>query len=254
MAVTNETLAKIELNEPTYGAWVSSMSPRSAEVMGANGMDWAVVDMEHTPIGARGAEQVIRGIECHGMTPLIRLPELDYGLRGACKRALDSGGQGLIVPRVESREEAEQVAEAALFPPEGERGVAGSVRANYYGTRFDDYVEAANDEVLLMVQIETATGADRADDILSVPGVDGVFIGENDLSTTHRAPGQKDVKSVQDDVNRIVAAAEDHDAVTGIVAPVPERIERRVDEGFDLVSVGSDLYFMNRSLSQLLPK
>lgn len=254
MPRTNETLAKLEKGEPTYGAWVSSMSPRAAEVFGANGFDWAVIDMEHTPIGADGVENVIRGIERHDLTPIVRLPELDYGIRGTCKRVLDSGAQGIIVPRVETAEQAQRIADAALYPPEGSRGVVGSSRANLFGTDFDRYVDEANDELFVAVQLETATGADRADDILSVEGINGVMVGENDLSATHGAPGQKDESAVQADVDAILEAADAYGVHAGIVAPTPERIEQRSEEGFNFLSLGSDLYFVSRSIGQLLPE
>ncbi len=254
MTITNETLAKMQNGETTFGAWVSTMSPRAAEAFGANGLDWATIDMEHTPIGALEAENVIRGIERHGMTPFVRVPELDYGLRGTFKRVLDSGAQGVIVPRVESRTQAERVVEAARYPPDGDRGVVGSSRANYYGTKFDEYVGEANDEVFVCVQLETATGADNAEEILSVNGVDGVLIGENDLSTTHGAPGEKGRDEVQADVDRILAAAKDNDVFAGTVAATQADIEQRVNDGFDLISIGSDLYFAGRSIGQLLPE
>ena len=254
MAITNTTIAKIARGEPTFGAWVSTMSPRAAEVFGVNGFDWAVIDMEHTPVGATGVEAVVRGIERHDLTPLVRIPDIDAGIRGTCKRVLDSGAQGIIVPRVETAEQAEAVVEAAFYPPEGERGVVGSSRANYYGSKFSAYVEQANDELFVCVQLETAAGAARADEILAVDGVNGVFIGENDLSATHGAAGEKTEQAVQDDVDAIVAAAADHDVYTGTVAATPEKIATRVEQGFDLISLGSDLYFVGRSIGQLHPE
>lgn len=254
MTGTNETLAKVASGETTFGAWVSSMSPRAAEAFGANGLDWAVVDMEHSPIGAAGVENVVRGMETAGITPFVRVPELDYGLKGTFKRVLDSGAMGVIVPRVESREEAERVVEAAMYPPEGDRGVVGGSRVNEYGTNFDGYVGSANDELFVCVQLETATGADNAADILSVDGVNGVFVGENDLSATHGAPGGKGIEAVQADVDHILSAANDNGVATGIVAPTREKIAERVDDGYDLISIGSDLYFVGHSIGRLLPE
>lgn len=253
MAIHNAMLEQVRNGEPSYGAWISTMSARSAEAFGANGLDWATIDMEHSPIGAAGVENVIRGVERHGMTPLVRVPEIDYGLRGTFKRVLDSGAQGVIVPRVESREQAERVVEAAMYPGEGARGVVGSSRANYYGTKFDEYVGAANDELFVCVQLETATGADHASEILAVDGINGVFVGENDLSTTHGVPGEKGREAVQRDVDRILAAAKNNDVVAGTVAATTQQIDQRLDDGFDLISIGSDIYFIGRSIGQLLP-
>jgi 2-keto-3-deoxy-L-rhamnonate aldolase RhmA len=254
MTRTNETLTKVANGETTYGAWVSSMSPRAAEAFGAHGLDWAVVDMEHSPITAEGVENVVRGIETAGITPIVRVPEIDYGLKGTFKRVLDSGAMGVIVPRIEHASEAERVVEAALYPPEGDRGVVGGSRVNGYGTGFDDYVERANDEVFVCVQIETVTGAENAEEILSVDGVNGVFIGENDLSTTHGAAGQKGRDAVQADVDHIYESATANGVATGIVAPTQEKIAERVDDGYDLISIGSDLYFVGHAIGELLPE
>jgi 2-keto-3-deoxy-L-rhamnonate aldolase RhmA len=254
MTRTNDTLAKISNGKTTYGAWVSSMSPRVAETFGANGLDWAVVDMEHSPIGAAGVENVIRGVETAGITPFVRVPELDYGLKGTFKRVLDSGAMGVIVPRVESKEQAEEVVDAAMYPPEGDRGVVGGSRANDYGTDFDGYVDSANGELFVCIQLETATGADNAEEILSVDGINGVFVGENDLSATHGVPGKKGRDAVQEDVDYILSVASDEDVAAGIVAPTEEKIAERVDDGYDLISIGSDLYFIGHSIGQLLPE
>ena len=254
MTVTNDTLAKVANDEATFGAWISTMSPRAAEAFGVNGLDWAVIDMEHSPIGAAEVENVIRGIERYGLTPIVRVPEVDYGLRGTFKRVLDSGAQGLIVPRIESRADAKQVVDAAMYPPDGNRGVVGGSRVNDYGTNFEEYVTAANDQLFVCVQLETAEGADNAEEILSVDGINGVFVGENDLSSTHGAPGQKDRQDVQADVDHIHAVAKDNGVFAGIVAPTAERIERRLDDGFDLISVGSDLSLISASIEQLLPQ
>lgn len=254
MVRTNDTLAKIEASETTYGAWVSSMSPRAAEAFGANGLDWATIDMEHSTIGAYEAENAIRAIEGSGMTPLVRVPELDYGLKGTFKRILDAGAMGVIVPRVESQEQAEAIVEAAMYPPEGDRGVVGGSRANDYGTNFDEYVDRANDELFVCVQIETATGAANAADVLSVDGINGVFIGENDLSATHGAPGQKGLDIVQDDVDHVLEVAAENDVFVGIVAATPDSIAQREADSCDLISIGSDLSLINRSIGELLPE
>lgn len=253
MTITNTTLRQMENGEPTFGAWVSSMSPRTAEVYGVSGLDWAVIDMEHTPVDTAMVEEIIRGADRHETTPLVRLPAFDYGIRSTCKRVLDSGAQGIIVPRIETAEQAEEIVEAARYPPAGKRGVVGSSRANYYGTKFDEYVENANDEIMVAVQIETATGADRADEILAVDGIDAVVIGANDLSTTHGAPGDSSHPAVVEDIERIRAAAESHGVHPGIVAATAADIEQRIDEGFRFLAIGTDLYFLSRSIDQLVP-
>lgn len=251
MEPRNATRETLERGEPTFGAWIASMSPRIAEALGGTGLDWAVVDMEHTPAEFTDTENVIRGIERAGLTPMVRIPG-STSVRESAKRVLDAGAQGIIVPRIETPEDAERAIRAARFPPDGVRGVAGSVRANGFGRHFEDYVTRANEEILVTIQLETRTGAERASEILSIEGLDGVFVGENDLSATYGAPGRSDRDNVQRAVDRIRETARENGVYTGIVATSPERIDRRLADGFTLLSVGSDLGFVSRAVTELL--
>lgn len=245
--VQNTMRETMAAGEPSLGAWISTMSARSAEVLATTDLEWAVIDMEHTPINERGVEAILRAFTGADMTPLVRIPALDHGIRGVCKRVLDSGAMGIIVPRVESRADAEAAVEAAAFPPDGERGVGGRIRANRHGADFEDYVGSANDEILVVAQLETKRGAERAESICETPGLDAVFIGENDLSATHGHPGEKDLPAVQADVDAILAAAEAAGLYAGIVAPDPDRIVRRIEAGIDFISIGSDLSLIDRA-------
>lgn len=227
------------------------MSPRVAEVLAGSDLDWLVIDMEHSPIGFAEVEAVIRAIDRTDTTPLIRLPELE-SVRGAAKRALDSGARGVIVPRIESAEAAYRVVQAARFPPDGDRGMAGSVRASGYGRSFEQFHSSANSDILVFVMIETATGVNRAEAILTVDGVDGVFIGENDLSVSYGEPGEKDLPAVQEGVKTVQNVAETADVYTGLVAGDPQRLERRRSEKFDLISIGSDLSLLSVAVTDRL--
>ena len=252
MDVRNETRRKLVDDEPVYGAWVQSLSPRTAEVMTQTDLDWIGIDMEHTPIGARGTEDIVRAIEGSGVDPIVRLPSVAFATAGGVKRALDAGARGVIVPRIESPEDAEVAISAALFPPDGDRGVAGSVRANDHGASFDDYVAAAPEETLIVVQIETAAGAERAPEILAVPRIDAVLIGENDLSSTHGHPGEHDRPAVREDVDHIVTAAKEHGVRPGAATRDPARLADRREAGFRFFLLGSDLAFVRAGVTDLL--
>ncbi|MDY6817930.1 MAG: aldolase/citrate lyase family protein [Halobacteriales archaeon] len=253
MPVTNPVKAKLDADEPVFGPWVASLSPRSAETLGAAGVDWIGIDMEHTPATATDIEAIVRGAERHDVPAIVRLSSVDHAAGGGAKRALDAGAKGLIIPRVESAEDAERAVRAARFPPQGDRGVAGSVRANNHGEQFDDYVESANDVILVIVQIETKTAVERVDEILAVDGIDVAFIGENDLSTTYGNPGEKDRPEVREAVRTIRETAAEHDIHAGIVAGEPDRIERRIDAGFRVFLLGGDLGFLREGVRSVLP-
>jgi 2-dehydro-3-deoxyglucarate aldolase/4-hydroxy-2-oxoheptanedioate aldolase len=252
MVFENWVRRTLESGDPALGVGIETMSPRSAEILALHGVDWAFVDMEHTPFSPAGVEHVIRGATRHGMSPLVRVPQAE-ALRADVKRALDSGAHGVLVPRVETREQAEQVASATRFPPDGTRGVAGSVRANNYGKDFNAYVEAAQSELLTIVVIETHKGAKNAGDILSVAGIDGVIVGENDLSSSHGHPGEKRRDEVQADVDAVLSAALETDVYAGIAAGTTEHAARRIGEGFQLMLCGSDLGLIASGIDGLFP-
>ncbi|MFB6298666.1 MAG: HpcH/HpaI aldolase/citrate lyase family protein [Halobacteriales archaeon] len=254
MSVHNPLKRKLAADEPVFGPWVASLSPRSAEVLGAAGVDWLGIDMEHTPATAMDVESIVRGAERHDVPPIVRLPAVDHAAAGGAKRVLDSGAKGLIFPRVESAEDAERAVRAARFPPRGDRGVAGSTRANGYGEQFDEYVGSANEAVLVIVQIETQAAVDRIDEILAVDGIDVAFIGENDLSTTFGHPGEKDRSAVTEAVTTIREAAAERDIHAGIVAGESDRIEKRIDAGFRFFLMGGDLGFLRDGVRSVLPE
>lgn len=248
----NETRRTLEADEPALGAWTLSMSPRAAEALAATEMDWVGIDTEHTPVDGETVEGMIRGVERGGATPIVRLPSVGSAVGGAAKHALDSGAGGIIVPGVESPEAAERAVRAARFPPRGDRGVAGTTRANEYGTAFDEYVREAHRETLVIVQIESATAVDRVESILGVEGIDVAFVGENDLSSTYGHPGEKDHPEVRAAVEEVLATARANDVIPGIGGRTPENLLERIDRGFRFFLLGADLSFMREGVAPFL--
>lgn len=229
-------------DEPVFGAWTLSASPRMAEML-ADALDWVGIDTEHAPVGPERVESMVRAVEGHRATPIVRLPSVERAVDGEAKRALDAGAGGVIVPDVESRADAERTVAAAKFPPDGERGVAGTTRANGYGTNFEEYVASANEETLVVVQIESPAGVDAVDEILSVEGVDVAFVGENDLSSAMGYPGEKDHPDVAAATASVKAAADEHGVVPGIGGRTPENARERIAAGYRFFLLGADLTF-----------
>ena len=168
---------KIRRGEPSIGSWMSMAHPSIAEILAMAGYDWVVVETEHTAIDVSEVFRLIIAIEQRGSIPLVRLAWNDPI---QAKAVLDSGAAGVLVPMVNTRADAELAVRMTKYPPLGERGV-GLARAQGYGECFDEYVHCANNDSLLMVIIEHKDAVANIDEVLSVPGIDGAFIGPYDL-------------------------------------------------------------------------
>jgi 2-dehydro-3-deoxyglucarate aldolase/4-hydroxy-2-oxoheptanedioate aldolase len=247
----NQTRQRLDDGDVALGAWLLSGSPRVAEVLSRTELDWVGIDTEHAPYSPEGVEAAVRALEPE-VTPLVRLPSVEAAVAGEAKHALDSGAQGVLVPGVETAGDAEDVVRAAAFPPDGERGAAGTVRANGYGERFGDYVATANDETLVVVQLESREAVERAEEILAVDGVDVAFVGENDLSTALGHPGEKGHPEVTAAVDRVFEAARANDVPPGIAGRTPATMADRADRGFRFFLLGADLSFVRSGVEPFL--
>jgi 2-dehydro-3-deoxyglucarate aldolase/4-hydroxy-2-oxoheptanedioate aldolase len=246
-----DTVQKLETGGVVVGAWLLSGSPRAADVLSRTGLDWIGIDTEHAPYSPERIETIVRTVE-RGVTPLVRLPSVEAAITGRAKHALDAGAQGIIVPGVETPADAERVVRAAHFPPTGERGAAGTVRANAYGENFDDYVATANEETLVVVQLESPAGVEQAEEILATDGIDVAFVGENDLSVAFGHPGEKDHPEVEAAVEHVLEVATANDVSPGIAGRTPATMDQRADRGFQFFLLGADLAFMRRGIEMFL--
>ncbi|EFW93613.1 2-dehydro-3-deoxyglucarate aldolase [Haladaptatus paucihalophilus DX253] len=251
MSIVNRSMRKLDCGDAVAGAWLLSGSTRAAEVLSRTSVDWVAIDTEHAPHSPERVEALVRAVEPHA-TPLVRLPSVETAVSGGAKHALDSGAKGVIVPGVETPEDADSVVRATHFPPVGERGVAGTTRANTYGEEFDDYVTTANEETLLTVQIESPAAVERVEEILAVDGIDVAFIGENDLSAAYGHPGEKDHPDVTTAVERVFEAAKANDVYPGIAGRTPEIKSERTERGFRFFLLGADLSFMRTGVEDFL--
>ncbi len=244
----NHTLEKLDAGDPVLGAWVLSGSRRVAEVMARTELDWLGIDTEHAPYSPERVESLVTTIASKA-TPIVRLPSVDAAVAGKAKQALDVGAGGVIIPNVETVEQAESAVAAAQFPPAGRRGVAGTVRANEYGEAFDEYIDRANEQTLIAFQIESQQGAASADDILAVEGLDVVLIGSNDLSASMGYPGDKNHPEVRAAIEGVFEAARTHDVVPGIAGRTPAEKDKLIGEGFQFILLGADVSFMRSGVA-----
>ncbi|WP_159950796.1 HpcH/HpaI aldolase/citrate lyase family protein [Rhizobium sp. 18065] len=211
--------ALLENDEVLVGLWVALASPHVAEVCAGAGFDWILIDGEHGPNDIPLIAAQLAAVARHPAHPVVRLP---VGETWLIKQALDIGAQTLMIPMVETAEQAEQLVRALRYPPEGVRGMGASLgRASDFG-RIADYAETANAEICLIAQIESRLGIENADSILAKPGVDAVLIGPADLAAdmgyrghaTHPAV----MAAVETLIGKIVAAGKPAGIMSGDAA------------------------------------
>jgi 2-keto-3-deoxy-L-rhamnonate aldolase RhmA len=231
--------------EVTLGSWIQIGHPACAEVMARAGFDWVCVDLEHGAIDLEMTADIFRALGGFDCVPVARLPLNDPIW---IHRTLDAGARGLIIPMVKTAAEAEAAVREAKYPPRGVRGF-GYSRANLYGADFEAYIASANDEIAMVMQIEHKDAIANLDAILSVDGVDAVFIGPLDLSGSMGITGKLDHPQMVAALEKYRAACRAHKKPAGmhIVRPNEENVRRALDEGYTMLALGLDNVFMEQS-------
>jgi 4-hydroxy-2-oxoheptanedioate aldolase len=235
---------------PQIGLWSVLANASVAELLGASGYDWLLIDMEHAPNELTGVQAQLQALRGSATTPIVRPPWNDMVW---LKRVLDLGAQTLLVPYVQTAEEAADAVAFMRYPPAGRRGVAGGTRATQWG-RIRDYYKRVEDELCLLVQVESRQGLENLDAIAATPGVDGVFIGPADLSADmgHLGdPQHPDVQAaIEDAVRRIRAAGK----AAGILARGEDGARRWLSAGCLFVAVGVDASLLAQAADGLAAK
>lgn len=211
-----------------------------------SGFDWLLIDSEH---GMMDHGNVIRQLQAtaSGMaSPIVRVGWND---QVEIKRALDAGASGIMIPYVSSAEEAEQAVRFVKYPPRGVRGTAKMTRASEFGSKFDRYFDEANDQTLVVVQIETPAGADAAEAIAQIDGVDVLFIGPLDLSINLGGPHHLDEDRFDQCVQQVVEACERHSKTAGVLA-APSNAMDWIDKGCRFVAIGSAGLALQRGFAE----
>jgi len=233
---------KLKNNELTIGSWIMMGHPMSVEVMALAGFDWLVIDIEHTSIGIETVENLIRTIQSKNMKALVRVSKNEEVI---IKRVLDMGADGIVVPMVNSKDDAIQAVNYAKYPPEGKRGV-GLYRATKYGTKFDEYKKWVDEELVIIAQIEHMDAVNNIDEILQVNGIDGTIIGPYDLSGSMGYPGEFERDDVKNAVSKVLYKCKEHNIPSGfhIVDTNPAKLQEKIDQGCSFLAYGIDYFFM----------
>jgi len=243
-AVTTSILKeKLRTGHLTLGSWITLGHPAIAEIMARAGFDWVVVDLEHSVIGIEMAGDLIRTIDLCGAAPLVRLTSNDPD---QIKRVMDAGAQGVVVPMVNSPEEAVKAVAATRYAPGGNRGV-GLGRAQGYGAGFAEYLAWQRETAVVIVQIEHKEAIERLDEILAVPGVDGLIIGPYDLSCSMGIPGEFGHQGFVAAMKRILEAGKRRGCAVGlhIVEPDLRALEGAVEEGYNFIAYSVDIRMLD---------
>jgi len=243
--------AALHAGDAPVGAWSTIGHPAVADVLASEDFDFVVLDGEHSENTIEDLAAGVRAIEASDgdADPVVRVGSSDAA---EIRRVLDLGVAGVVVPQIESIAEARDAVEAAHYPPEGVRGVAGG-RASGYGSDLADYVETANDRVATMLQIETPGAVDDVDAIAALDGLDALFVGPADLSARLGVFGEFDSPEFQGAIEAVTAAAETEGIPVGTLATTPEEVTvRRDDWGMDFVVAGTDVGYLRAGAREFL--
>ena len=237
---------KLSSKQPTLGSWIQIPHSSVAEIMGASGYDWVAIDMEHGSISHHQLPDLCRALELRSTLPLVRLAESSAK---EAKYALDAGAGGVIVPMIESLEQLQHIIDSSRWPPSGHRGV-GFSRANLYGADFESYKNEAQSP-LLVGMLETRTGLDNIEEIITADGLDALMIGPYDLSASLGVVADFKHPSYRSALDAISSKALKHNVALGIhvVEPNPSLLKEAFGNGFIFCAYGIDSVFLNRSAS-----
>ncbi len=246
-AAKNTFKARLKAGDTQIGLWVGLGDASVAELAAGAGFDWLVIDVEHGPNGLRDVLAQIRAIG--GKTQSVVRTRDDN--RAEIKQMLDIGAQTILVPMIESAGQAREVVRSVLYPPHGVRGVGAALaRASDYNG-IADYLQTANDEVCLLLQVESVEGLAALDDILAVEGVDGVFVGPADLAADMGFLGQPGAEEVQIAVRDALTRTKASGRAAGILTSDRALAQTYAEMGVEFLAVGSDVGVLRSGLASL---
>lgn len=233
----NPVKIKLKNGRKTIGGFLQTLSPVAAEIMSQSAFDWLIVDMEHAPGSYENLQAQLQAMNGSGVVPFARAPWNDLV---AIKKILDTGVMGVLVPYVNTREEAEAAVAACKYPPVGVRGVAGSPRAAGYTRNVLPYLTTANEETIVMVAVETMEAVQNLDEILQVEGLDGIFIGPVDLASSMGFLGDPSRPEVQQVIAQIEEKVIPSDKFLGTLAANWEKASDCFEKGYQWMVLMQD--------------
>ncbi len=244
----NKALSAWRADEQTIGCWLSLANAYSAEAMSRLGFDWVCVDLQHGLIDYTDLVNMLPAISTSDAVPIVRVP---WNEPYEIMKVLDAGAYGVIVPMVNNREEAEHAVMACRYPPEGFRSF-GPIRGALYGGR--GYAVEANNQIACIAMIETAEGREKAEEIITTPGLDGIYIGPADLALSMGLPAMGDQPQPEhlEEVKRLIGLCKKHNVAVGIHTGGIEYTQKYLALGCNFVTLGSDSgHMMKNAVKEL---
>lgn len=237
---------RLKDHELLVGSLVSLAAPEVTEIMAGAGFDWLFLDAEHSALGTLELQRLVQGA---GSTPCV--VRVATSAEVPIKKALDIGAAGIIVPMVNSAEQAAQVVRWAKYPPAGTRGV-GIGRAHNYGLKFQDYVQHANENVAVIVQAEHIDAVNNIEAIVQVAGVDAVFVGPYDLSASLGQLGEVGHPDVLAAIDRVTQVCHTAHLPLGIFGLTTNAVKPYIERGYTLITVGVDTVLLGAAAREML--
>jgi 4-hydroxy-2-oxoheptanedioate aldolase len=248
---TNPVKSKLRAGQPSFGTWLSLGDLFATRVFARMGFDWLTLDIEHQAIDWSQAATIFAAISDAGCVPLARVPEGSHVL---IKRVLDAGAWGIVVPMVDTVEQARRAIAAAKYPPVGNRSVGGGMHSLNFAASSTEYYRRANDEILVVLQTESPTGVDNAQAIYDLDGVDAIFVGPVDLRANMRAANGTEATddAFEALLARVIAAGKKTGTPTGMHVMSPEAALQRAAQGMQFIAVASELRMMTERAQQMV--
>lgn len=240
--------ATAERQRPAAGMFLSSGDAGIAEIVAGAGMDYLLIDAEHSPLSLESVQNQLRAIAGYDSIPVVRVPENDSRI---IKQFLELGAQSLIVPMIFTVEDAKKAAASVAYPPEGIRGIGSALARSGAWGRYPNYLTTARETITLTIQIETAEALEHIDEILAVDGIDGIFIGPSDLSASMGYLGQQTHPDVVAAAKDVIAKAKAAGKFAGINAFNADQANDYVAAGADFVNVAADVALLARATERL---
>jgi 4-hydroxy-2-oxoheptanedioate aldolase len=248
---TNPVKRTLREGKPSFGTWLSLGDLFATRIMARLNFAWMTLDIEHPAIDWSQAAMIFAAIADAGGVPLARVPK---GSHDYIKRVLDAGAWGIVVPMVDTVEQAQVAIRAAKYPPIGNRSLGGGMHSMNFGTTSAEYFQRANDEILVVLQTESPTGVANAEEIYSLPGVDAIFVGPVDLRAQMRAPDGTEATDAEFEamLQRVVDIGKKTGTPTGMHVMDPQSALRRAEQGMQFIAVGSELRMMTEKANETL--
>jgi 4-hydroxy-2-oxoheptanedioate aldolase len=246
---SNRVKALLKAGKPAIGASMVLPSPPAAEILAQAGFDWLWIDMEHAALNLETAHRMIQATQGTETVPIVRVA---WNLHWLAKHVLDMGAMGVIMPQVSSKQEAVDAVQALRYPPEGVRGLFPGFAALRWGLPVPEYLKIANKEIMAILLIEHIEAVNRIEEILTVPGIDLIFVGPGDLSASMGLLGQATHTRVEEAIQKVLAATKKAKIPVGIPAVTPDDANRRIQQGFQFILVATDMGLLTSGAKGIL--